>query len=175
MLTVLLCILAADFITGLVHWWEDSYWLPSWPILGRIVVEPNIDHHLRPGVIGSMTTIISRNYQTVVPAVILSLVLWSWPLALIFILAALGNEVHAWNHRRNNNFIIRLLQDASIIQTPQQHSRHHRPPFEAYYCTLTNFTNAVLEAVNFWRGLEWCVWKLTGIKHRRCSPERCGV
>lgn len=181
MITVVLCILVADFITGLVHWWEDSYGVPTWPVLGRLIVEPNIDHHLRPGIIGSMTTFFSRNWQTVVPAVLVALALWhfvgmtTWPLALTFILAAFGNEVHAWNHRRRSNPIIRLLQDAAIIQTPQQHARHHRPPFDVYYCTLTNVMNAVLEAVQFWRGLEWCVWKLTGIKHRRCSAERMGV
>lgn len=181
MLTVLVCILIADFITGLVHWWEDSYGLPSWPVLGKLVIEPNIDHHLRPGIIGSMTTLFSRNYQTVVPAVLVSLALWyvagvaAWPLVLIFVLAALGNEVHSWNHRGRNGPVVRLLQDAALIQTPQQHARHHRPPFEAYYCTLTNVTNAVLEAVQFWRGLEWCVWKLFGIQQRRASPERRGV
>lgn len=179
--TVLLCILIADLITGLVHWWEDSYGLPSWPVLGKIVVEPNIDHHLRPGVIGSMTTLISRNYQTVVPALAVAWLLWriagvsAWPIALTFLLAAFGNEVHAWNHRGRNGPIVRLLQDAAIIQTPQQHARHHRPPFDAYYCTLTNFTNALLESVNFWRGLEWCVWRVSGITHRRCCAERMGV
>lgn len=180
MATILICILVADFITGLIHWLEDSYGLPTWPLIGKEVIEPNIDHHRRPGFIGSMSTIISRNYQTVVPALIaMAAVLYAlgesaWPIALTLVLASLGNEVHTWNHRHDNNRFVRFLQDSGLIQSRFQHGKHHKPPYESYYCTLTNFTNAVLESVRFWRGLEWLILKLTGISHRRCSAERMG-
>lgn len=177
--TILICIIIADFITGLIHWWEDTYGLPSWPILGKAVILPNIEHHKHPGWIGTMSTVISRNYQTVVPALILVIIVtliygWLWPFFLTAILASLGNEVHTWNHRSKNNFLIKFLQDACIIQTPQQHAKHHKAPFDKYYCTLTNFTNAVLERINFWRGLESII-ALVGIKPKRMSPERDGV
>lgn len=180
MITVFLCIIVADFLTGFIHWWEDSYGTPDWPWIGREVIEPNILHHEHPNWIGTMSSLIGRNYQTVVPAAIVAALaaLWlgwaAWPVALTLLLASLGNEVHTWNHRHNNNAAIRFLQDAGLIQSRVQHGKHHKPPYESYYCTLTNFTNAVLEAVNFWRALEWAIAAVTGIKTRRCSAERRG-
>ena len=37
--------LAADLVTGMVHWWEDRYGDPTWPVIGPLIVEPNIRHH----------------------------------------------------------------------------------------------------------------------------------
>lgn len=178
---IVACVLAADFITGLIHWIEDTYGLPSWPFLGSFVIEPNIEHHLHPTFLGTMSNLALRNYQAVVPMGALSLVafLWfgwsAWPVALTLTLASLGNEVHTWNHRRANNWLIRFLQNTGIVQSPRQHAKHHHPPFDAYFCTLTNVTNELLEAVYFWRLLEWYLRGAFGIVPKRMTAERQGV
>lgn len=177
---IVLCIVAADFLTGLGHWFEDTYGLPTWPIIGKEVIEPNIEHHEHPGWIGTMSTLISRNYQTVVPAAFVAVAAvwylgdWGFYLALVAVLASLGNEVHAWCHRGNNSRVILFLQNIGLAQSPRQHAKHHRPPYDKYYCTLTNFTNEVLEAIHFWRGLEFVIAKC-GVHPKRMSPERRGV
>lgn len=179
MITFILCVLIADFITGLVHWFEDTYITPSWPILGKYVGEPNILHHQKPGFIGTMTTLLSRNYQTVVPAIIVIAIstmtfgFW-WPLVFTLALASFGNEVHAWNHRKKNNWIVSLLQDMCIIQTKNQHRIHHIPPYDTAYCTITNLLNPILDRLNFWRILEYIILKTLRVKVKRCSPERSG-
>lgn len=177
---IFLCIFIADFVTGLLHWLEDTYGLPTWPIIGQEVIEPNIQHHEHPGWIGSMSTIVSRNYQTMIPATAAAmLAIWAWGsfgcyFALTVVLAGLGNEVHTWCHRSNGR-LISFLQGIGLAQSPRQHAKHHRAPFDSYFCTLTNFTNECLELVNFWRGLEWAVSKALGIHPKRMSPERRGV
>src|SRR6185295_9793570 len=45
---ILLTVLAADFVSGLVHWLEDAYGREHWPITGRLVTRPNILHHHDP-------------------------------------------------------------------------------------------------------------------------------
>src|SRR5690242_3232199 len=45
---VLACILLADFLTGLFHWMEDAYGSADWPVLGKHVIQPNLDHHRNP-------------------------------------------------------------------------------------------------------------------------------
>lgn len=46
--TIILCVLVADFLTGLVHWWEDAYADPRWPWpWGLLVAQPNTS--TRPG------------------------------------------------------------------------------------------------------------------------------
>lgn len=46
-LYVMAAFLLADFVTGVFHWWEDRYGNPAWPVIGKLVVEPNILHHAR--------------------------------------------------------------------------------------------------------------------------------
>ena len=37
---ILLCVLMADFLSGLFHWAEDSYGKPEWPIIGTTIIAP---------------------------------------------------------------------------------------------------------------------------------------
>lgn len=175
-LQLLGCVLLADFLTGLIHWWEDCYGLPQWPVLGKLVIEPNIDHHINPGLMGAMSGLIDRNYQSVLLAGLVVLISYligsySWQLFLVAIIASLGNEVHLWSHRRSNSSIIKFLQDCAVIQIPAQHAKHHKPPYDKYYCTITNVVNPILERIYFWRVLEWSI-SLVGIKPKRMTKDR---
>jgi len=175
---IIVCMLIADFSTGFFHWVEDTYGVPSWPFLGKSVIIPNIEHHKHPGLIGAMSTFISRNYQPFLIAIIFmsicALFGWiHWTMWFTAILASFGNEVHTWNHSKTKNPVIKFLWDAGIIQSKKQHAIHHIPPYDKYYCTLFNVTNAMLEVLNFWRSLEWLLG-LIGIKPKRLSPERDG-
>jgi len=183
MITIIICVLVADFITGFVHWLEDTYGVPTWPFgIGKNVIEPNIVHHENPTKM-TMSGILSRNYQTAIPALLITLVIWclygwafTWPIGLTLLLAGcLGNEVHSWNHTPREKLPkwIIFLQDTCIIQTRKQHAIHHKKPYDKYYCTLTNITNAVLELLGFWKRLEWAVAKC-GIQVKRGSSERRG-
>ncbi len=162
--------LAADFLSGFVHWWEDRYGDPSWPLLGRFVVEPNILHHadptafLRDGFIG-------RNWTSMVPAFGIATACWladyRW-LAAVFVLLGWANEVHAWAHQKCSR-PVRGLQMLGVLQSQEQHARHHRQPFDRNYCVMSDCVNPILSAVGFWFGVEAAVWWLTGIAPR---PER---
>jgi plasmanylethanolamine desaturase len=173
---ILICVLIADFLTGLIHWWEDTYGLPSWPILGKLVIEPNIQHHLDPTFMVRMGSMVSRNWQTVALAIAGGFVLYlngllSWQAGLILGLSSIGNEVHAWSHSKKNNFLVRLLQDMCLIQTPNHHSKHHKPPYSARFCTLTNWVNPVLDRIHFWGTIEFSLGCF-GIRPNRLSPQR---
>jgi len=181
LIEVVACLLVADFITGVVHWIEDTYGVPSWPIIGKLVIEPNIEHHQQPGLLGSMSSLALRNYQSIIPAsfAAIAALLWfglsAWPFVLIAAISATGNEVHTWSHRKRNSRWVTFLQEAGLVQSPRAHAKHHRPPFDTHFCTLTNFTNEVLELVRFWRIAEFFVWLLLGALPKRMSEERQGV
>lgn len=177
-LTVLVCVFVADFLTGFMHWLEDTYAVPSWPRpLDTAIAIPNIEHHRTPHGMAA-SGFINRNYLSVLIAAAVSvpvLLIWgfsAWPFLLTATLAAFGNEVHAWNHRPpdKNNRLIRFLQDAGLVQSRWQHGLHHRKPYDRYYCTLTNFANSILERLNFWRWLEWAL----RLPVKRGGPERQG-
>jgi len=40
--------LAVDWISGFVHWFEDSYGRPSLLFVGDRITKPNLRHHFRP-------------------------------------------------------------------------------------------------------------------------------
>lgn len=179
-LQIVLCVLAADFITGLVHWFEDTYGLPDWPLIGPAVIEPNMRHHENPTIFVTMSTLCLRNYQPVTLAIAACGLAWAcgllcWQMMVVSALAACGNEVHGWAHVRPKSSLARLLQSMCIVQTPQQHAKHHRPPYAGWFCSLTNIVNPLLEALQFWPRLEWAIGFTTGVWPKRMTAARRGV
>mgnify|MGYP000973946921 CR=1 FL=1 len=177
-LTIIICVLIADFFTGVFHWLEDSYCLESIPFIGKLVCEPNIKHHEFPSLITKMGGIITHNYQSMLLALFFVLVcyllgFYTWPILLIAILAGFGNQVHTWNHEPKSSYFVSWLKDSGLIQQQKQHSKHHLPPYDKYYCVLLNFNNAWMERINFWRKLEFVI-SLFGIKIKRGSEKRNG-
>lgn len=177
---IIVCILIADFLTGLVHWWEDTYGDPNWPVLGRRVIKPNLVHHHRPremlkgGIVG-------RNILTLVLAAIVIgashlLGFACWQVYLTSIIAAFGNEFHAWAHmsKKEKPKIITWLQGWLLISS-KQHGWHHHAPYETYFCTVTNWLNPILEKLNFWAWVELIIEVEFGIKPLRGSSVRGGV
>jgi plasmanylethanolamine desaturase len=177
MATIVVCVLFADFLTGLFHWVEDTYGVPSWLLVGKPVILPNIDHHRRPQPF-TMGSFLMRNIQPLLGVLIVLVAfllfgLSSWPLALVALLTGFGNEVHTWAHRKHNGPVVTLLQEMGLAQSKAQHAQHHKPPFDGYFCTLTNVCNPVLERLRFWKSLERGL-SLLGIHPKRMSPERDG-
>lgn len=162
--------LAADFFSGLFHWFEDRYGVESWPIVGPLIVAPNVEHHAQPMAF-TRQGFFARNWTTFVPAFALAslawLAGWHW-LALALAFAAAGNEIHSWAHQRCSR-PIRALQLLGIIQSQEQHAAHHRQPFDRNYCVMTDYLNPVLTAVGFWPAVEVGIAAVTGLRPR---PER---
>ena len=56
-----LCLWAADFLTGIVHWAEDTYCKSRYPIISALIFEPNKLHHQDPNLIVRTGNFLSRN------------------------------------------------------------------------------------------------------------------
>jgi len=147
--------LAADFVTGAVHWWEDRYGDPEWPIIGPHVVAPNITHHRSPRAFLA-GNLFERNWTAAAPALLLAAAFarsgWWW-LATVAAMAATANEVHAWSHQRCSR-PIRGLQLLGVLCSQEDHARHHEEPFNRDFCVMSGWLNPLLSAVGFWRQLE---------------------
>jgi hypothetical protein len=161
-----------------MHFLEDVYCLESFPLIGKTVCKPNIDHHQFPALITKMKNIVINNYQALSIGLVVCIIAYffgyfSWQILLTAILAGFGNQVHIWNHEPKSSKFVEFLKDAGIIQSQKQHSKHHIPPYDKYYCVLINFNNAWLDRINFWRKLEWLLDKF-GLKVKRGLPERNG-
>lgn len=156
--------LLGDFLSGVVHWWEDRYGDPEWPVIGPLVVAPNIEHHTDQ-LAFTRGGYWRRNWTAIVPATLAAAgAAWAgwWILAWALVVVGQANEIHAWSHQRCSR-IIRGLQLLGILQSPMQHAEHHRQPFDRNYCTVSDLLNPVLSAVGWWPAVEFVIGWLANV------------
>lgn len=157
----------ADFISGLIHWFEDRYGNPKWPVLGH-TIRANQEHHFRPRAFleGSF---LSRNKEVFVLGALFLAGFWVTGTLNLFTGSAVlfgmfANEFHRAAHRspKENGRLITALQKTGLAQSFQHHAAHHRQGKDTHYCVVTNYTNPILERVGFFPGLERIVKATTG-------------
>jgi ubiquitin-conjugating enzyme E2 variant len=176
---LLLGALAADLVTGLVHWACDTWGDERTPWLGPTLIYAFREHHERP------REMLDRHWALVnrepgLTAALL-LVLLSLPAAqatlegrsfvqmllLSFVgYAASANQLHLWAHHRLPPRPVRLAQRLGLVLSPERHARHHRRPHTSAYCISTGWLNPALDRLGFWRALERLVSQLTGARAR---------
>jgi len=159
-LDIVIVVLVVDFFSGVLHWLEDSYGKPDWPITGALITAPNILHHHRPAAFTKHSWLKSADVLIFLVAVII-VAAWAsgmltWQVLLFVAIGVNANEIHKWNHlpERKRSKLVVALQKLRLLQTPQHHGRHHAASKDTHYCVITNMVNPVLEAVRFWRSLE---------------------
>ncbi len=164
--------LAADLVTGIVHWLEDVFVDESMPFLGRHVARDNIVHHHFPRHFTRLTWWQSSWLLCGLSAAIL-FAAWgigclTWQVWLFAGLSANANQIHKWAHqgRRENGPVVAFLQRIRLLQTPRHHARHHINRKDSHYCSMSNMLNPLLDRIKFWAGFEFLVTRTTGL--RRC-------
>ena len=165
-------VLAADFVSGLIHWIEDAYIRESTPVLGGWIGRNNTLHHHLPRRM-TQNTWWQSNWDSLLAMLALvigaaALGCLNWPVWLFAIVSGNANEVHKWSHRtrRENGRIISWLQDIRLLQTPHHHAIHHTNPKEVHYCPVTNVLNPALDSLHFWAGLEWLMEHTLGLRRQ---------
>ncbi|MEL7130412.1 MAG: fatty acid desaturase CarF family protein [Pseudomonadota bacterium] len=159
--------LAADFLSGVFHWFEDRYGNPDWPILGHTIRQNQQHHHTPHSFLTG--TFLSRNREVFVVSLLVLFGFWAGGLLNAFTLSMVifgmfANEIHAAAHKspKENGRLITYLQKTGIIQSHAHHAAHHRQGKDTHFCVMTNYMNPVLERIQFFRILEWIVKKTAG-------------
>ena len=164
--------LLTDFLSGVFHWLEDAYGNPFWPLFGRHVTKPNILHHYIPRAFVTNSWFLSSRLLllicTLIVLVTVVLGVFNWMVALAVLIGVNANQVHKWSHRtrQENGPLVTLLQRVRLVQSPSHHHRHHIHGKDSHYCVLTDFLNPILDRARFWRGLEWGIARLFGVRRR---------
>ncbi|HEY1976193.1 MAG TPA: fatty acid desaturase CarF family protein [Candidatus Baltobacteraceae bacterium] len=153
------CLAIADFISGLLHWAEDTWLAPGKSeLLDRWIVRDNIDHHRMPGTIRAghywQTNRVCILAAAVVTAALLLFHVHAWQTYFVVLLLSQSNQVHLWAHSSRVPRWVAQLQRAGILQSRNQHAKHHKSPYAINFCTMTDYLNPLLERLAFWRRLE---------------------
>lgn len=171
-------VMLADFAAGVVHWIEDTYFDEDTPVIGPLVIRPNIVHHHLPRHFTRLSWWQSSADLLAIGALLLAAGWWfgflSWQLWLFVVVSVNANQVHKWSHRTRteNGPVISWLQDIRVLQTPRHHAKHHTDPKNTFYCPVTNLVNPLLERVRFWDHAEKLVERVTGLTHRPDTSNR---
>lgn len=171
-------VLFADLMSGIVHWYIDTYGDPDTPVLGKHVYWPTINHHARP-LDCTRAGFWSRNGPLLglYSLFLVGFVVLGWINAFTLSALAAGlfaSEVHVWSHKpkRRRPALVRWLQERQIILTPKAHWAHHTGGFNQRYCTLTNVLNPVLDNLRIFRLVEGMV---EGLGRRKPRDEIMGI
>lgn len=169
---VIACVLAADFLSGLLHWLEDAYGREHWPITGKLITGPNILHHHDPAYFTRYGWFESAQILLVIGLTVLlgawALDLLSWEIILVVGIGVNANEIHKWTHqsRRKNGRLVSWLQDLGVLQSAEHHANHHRGEKSTHYCVVTNYLNPLLERVGLWPSLERLILLVCRVQRR---------
>ncbi|MGD9855600.1 MAG: fatty acid desaturase CarF family protein [Planctomycetaceae bacterium] len=174
---LLLGMLAADFVSGLVHWTADTWFEETMPVLGRRLLRPFRVHHVNPDdflrrgflTVNGDVSLICLPFLAAVFALPLETV-WGRLLGVFVVsFAAVGlptNQVHQWAHMPAPPRWVRWLQRRRIILSREDHWQHHHPPYAQFYCIATGWLNRPLSRIDFFRRAERVVSAWTGMQPR---------
>jgi plasmanylethanolamine desaturase len=158
--------LAGDLMSGIVHWFCDTFFEEDTPLIGRVLILPFREHHRDPLAMTrhGFAEIAGNSCLALAPLLALvamlpapgarSIWIGSYSGLLVFtIVAVITNQLHKWAHAASVPAFVPRLQAASLILRPDRHAAHHRTQAEAY-CVATGWLNAPLDRVGFFPRLE---------------------
>ncbi|OJT27333.1 carotenoid synthesis regulator CarF [Archangium sp. Cb G35] len=175
---LLLGYLAADFVSGFVHWMGDTWGSTDMPVLGKAFIRPFREHHVDEKAITRHDFVETNGNNCLVslPVAILAVLLPHSSPGQVFVSAFLGamifwvmatNQFHKWSHMDHPPALIGFLQRVHLILPPDHHRIHHTAPFNKYYCITVGWMNKPLMMIGFFPTLERLITLVTGLIPRK--------
>ena len=176
-LQIILGFLLADILSGMFHWFEDTYldYCIDIPFINQISKDNEL-HHYFPRSILAYSYL--DNITVSLPIfIIISIILYvinknifkyTYFIFSLGIFSIISNIIHRFSHMRDceTNIIIKFLHKTGVLCSHSHHLLHHKRITEKY-CVVSEYNNYVLDSIYFWRILENIIYLLTGI-----SPSR---
>jgi ubiquitin-conjugating enzyme E2 variant len=168
LLAIPLGIVAGDFVSGIVHWFADTYFTESTPIIGPSLVKPFRLHHIYPRDICTHNVVEIAGNVCILAVPVLSMclyLLWLLPesgwlafkvvcISVVAITTVATNQFHKWAHQEEPSWLARWLQRTRLVLSPSHHQQHHTAPFNLHYCITNGWLNPFLNRIQFFRRVE---------------------
>lgn len=168
----LLGYLAADVVSGIVHWFCDTFFEDDTPLIGRAFIHPFREHHTDPLAITrhGFFEVNGNNCLVLIPVVGAVLILGNpgrgeavpalfvQSLVLGFALATFGtNQFHKWAHQERPAPPVRWLQTVGLILSPAHHKLHHSEPYRQAFCITVGWLDPLLDRIRLFERIERAV------------------
>jgi hypothetical protein len=186
-LLVVMAYLAADFLSGFVHFLADNFGSYDTPILGPNFIQPFREHHVDPkGIVGH--DFVDANGNNSLATFPFMLLVWTvvpletWYYGYLFgtfflflcLAAFLTNQFHKWAHMEDPPAFVGWLQARGVILSREHHDVHHESPYDTYYCITAGFWNPLLDRIRFYERTERLIRRLVPGTHPMLRSEREG-
>ena len=157
----------ADFVSGVTHWFCDTFFDSETPIIGQSVIQPFRDHHTYPQMITQykfveqdtsgffimlpvLAYLLLQDFQTFATT---GSMFGACFFAGLSIGLFLTNIFHKWAHADHVSRPVKVLQKAGLILAPARHRQHHRDYLRGF-CVTSGWLNPILDSVQFFPRLE---------------------
>ncbi|XP_068667795.1 fatty acid desaturase 4, chloroplastic-like [Aristolochia californica] len=166
--------LVADLTSGVYHWAIDNYGGPETLVYGSYI-NTFQGHHRWPSSI-TYYEAVSGTYKIARGVAFLLLPLHfliNNPVLHSFLgvyggFTTFSAQFHEWAHRPKSRVppLVIVLQEMGLLLSPRKHAKHHRPPHEGSYCTISGLSNEFLDNFRVFRGMEMILFSLFGARPR---------
>ena len=170
---------AADFVSGLVHWAADTWGTPEWPVIGKALIRPFREHHVDQLAITrhdfietngnncaiSIPVALGVSFLPQRPEFVGNFFAATFTFGLLFFVF-LTNQFHKWAHTARPPRVVTWLQRWHLVLPRDHHQLHHSAPYTKHYCITVGWLNEPLHRLRFYRMAEWVVSGITGLVPR---------
>jgi hypothetical protein len=168
---------AADLVSGLVHWSADTWGRDTLPVLGPRFLRPFRVHHVNPhdflrrSFLDCNGDVAMLNAPLLGAALCIPLDAGTAPAAVALTAFAAWslptNQVHQWAHMPSPPRLVRWLQAHGVILGRAAHHEHHVAPYATNYCIATGWCNRSLARLDAFARLERLIMAITGAVPRK--------
>lgn len=169
--------LSADFVSGMVHWFCDTWGSPEWFVVGPLFIRTFREHHVDPlsitrhdfvetngaNCMGVMPVLVPAVFFQVDPSVPWRVGMGAF-LAMFSLCIPFTSQAHKWAHMDEDKvpMVVGWLQRVGLLLSKDHHEEHHVAPFIKNYCITTGLCDHLLERVSFFRVAERLITRVTG-------------
>ena len=182
-----LAYLAADLLSGFVHFLADNLGSEETPIIGPNFIGPFREHHTDPEGIVHNGFVDTNGNNSLVSVPFMLLVWLAVPIGttlvgyffgtfflLLCLAALLTNQFHKWAHMDAPPRWVARLQRWGLVLSKEHHDVHHESPYDTYYCITVGVWNPLLDRTRFFERTERLIRQLVPGTDPRLRSEREG-
>ncbi|MGH3148235.1 MAG: fatty acid desaturase family protein [Rubrobacter sp.] len=179
--------LAADLLSGFVHFLADNFGSAETPVIGPNFVGAFREHHVDPKGITHHDFIDTNGNNSLVALPLMLLVwffvpiettAWGYLFGAFFLMLCLcvflTNQFHKWAHMDAPPGAVAWLQERGLILSSEHHDVHHASPYDTYYCITVGFWNPLLDRTRFFERTERLLRRVLPGTDPRLRVEREG-